>query len=53
MAVDYPFQQRQMINYFPESSFPEKKGYLINIKTKMVALIMGGPELSSLLIQFG
>lgn len=43
----------QVNDDFPESSFPEKEGYPINIKTKMVALLLGGPEPSSLLIQFG
>ena len=53
MSVDYPFQLEQMINYCPEPSFPEKKRYPINIITKMVALVMKDPKLSSLLIQFG
>lgn len=42
-----------MTNYFPELSLAEKKGNLINILAKMVALVMENPESSSLLIQLG
>ena len=42
-----------MTNYFPEHSLAKKKGSLINIIAKMVALIMKNPKLSSLLIELG
>lgn len=42
-----------MTNYFPKLSLAEKKGNLINIIAKMVALVMENPEPSILLIQLG